>query len=65
MPAITTIEETRTIKTEKLPDGGVVRTETIVTKAADEKTLAAHLATVRPPEQAKSFWEQVFGKVKP
>lgn len=62
MPGITTIEETRTIKTEKLPDGKVVRTETIVTKAADEKTLAAHLANVRPPTpRERSVFELFFG----
>jgi|HubBroStandDraft_5_1064220.scaffolds.fasta_scaffold322646_2 hypothetical protein len=61
--AVTTVEETRTIKTEKLPDGSFVRTETIVTKAPDEKTLSEHLSVVRPPAPAdgRSLFRQIFG----
>lgn len=60
--AITTIEETRTIKTERLPDGSFVRTETITTKAPDEKTLSAHLSVVRPPpSDERSLFGRIFG----
>lgn len=61
MPVVSTIEETRTIKTEKLGDGSFVRTETIITKAPDEKTLKEHVTSVRPPSADKSIFERVFG----
>lgn len=64
MSAITTVEETRTIKTEKHADGSVTRTETIVTKAVNEKALDVHLAFARPPaaQRDKSLWEEMFGR---
>jgi hypothetical protein len=59
------VEESRTIKTEKLSDGRARRTETIVTTASSEASLEAHLKRERTepgPGREGSLFGSLFGK---